>query len=60
ADNDDTLARYNAFCIRVEERAGHHVKLHEYCSTDVEGMVQRHLNVRFLPLSFSPQLYVTD
>ena len=31
---------------RVEERPGHHVKLYQYCSTDVQGMVQRHLRVR--------------
>lgn len=35
-----------------EERAGHHVKLHEYCSTDVDGMVQRHLHVRSVFLAF--------
>ena len=28
-----------------EERPGHHVKLYQYCSGDVDGMVQRHLHV---------------
>ncbi|EJD08290.1 uncharacterized protein FOMMEDRAFT_151047 [Fomitiporia mediterranea MF3/22] len=27
-----------------EEQAGHHVKLHKYCSTDVDNMVQRHIH----------------
>lgn len=30
----------------AEERPGHHVKLYQYCSGDVDGMVQRHLQVR--------------
>ncbi|KLO06550.1 SRF-like protein, partial [Schizopora paradoxa] len=33
-----------AVIIFAEERQGHHVKLHEYCSTNVDGMVQRHLH----------------
>ncbi|EJD03846.1 uncharacterized protein FOMMEDRAFT_154963 [Fomitiporia mediterranea MF3/22] len=36
ANNDDTTA---------EEQASHHVKLHEYCSTDVDNMVQRHIHL---------------
>ena len=40
-----TLA-FAMLCYETEERAGHHVKLHEYCSTDVDNMVQRHIHVR--------------
>ena len=41
------------YLLGTEERPGHHVKLHEYCSTDVNRMVQRHLHVRRI-FSFSP------
>lgn len=37
-----------------EERPGHHVKLYQYCSADINDIVQRHLRVRFLPLSQWP------
>lgn len=42
-NNDDAAA---------EERAGHHVKLHEYCSTDIDSMVQQHIHVRTCLLRF--------
>ncbi|KAL5492719.1 hypothetical protein ACEPAI_4166 [Sanghuangporus weigelae] len=38
------LCSVDVAVIIFEERAGHHVKLHEYCSTDVDNMVQRHLH----------------
>ncbi len=33
-----------------EERPGHHLKLYQYCSTDIQDMVQRHLRVRLFTL----------
>ena len=42
----------------LEERAGHHVKLHEYCSTDIDTMIQRHLHVRIDFSRVSPILPV--
>lgn len=51
--------RTNTICYPVtwenisaaEERPGHQVKLYQYCSGDVDGIVQRHLKVCLL---FSP------
>lgn len=37
------LCSVDVAVIIFEERPGHHVKLYQYCSGDVEGMVQRHL-----------------
>ncbi|KAI0766110.1 hypothetical protein BD413DRAFT_636420 [Trametes elegans] len=37
------LCSVDVAVIIFEERPGHHAKLYQYCSTDVNGMVQRHL-----------------
>ncbi|KAH9926887.1 uncharacterized protein B0H18DRAFT_824757, partial [Fomitopsis serialis] len=37
------LCSVDVAVIIFEERPGHHVKLFQYCSTDVNSMVQRHL-----------------
>ncbi|OCH96279.1 SRF-like protein [Obba rivulosa] len=37
------LCSVDVAVIIFEERPGHHVKLYQYCSTDVHSMVQRHL-----------------
>ncbi|KAI0923685.1 hypothetical protein AcV5_009162 [Taiwanofungus camphoratus] len=37
------LCSVDVAVIVFEERPGHHVKLYQYCSTDVHAMVQRHL-----------------
>ena len=37
--------------LSLEERPGHHAKLYQYCSTDVNGMVQRHLRVSVPPVA---------
>lgn len=42
------LCSVDVAVIIFEERPGHHVKLFQYCSTDVNSMVQRHLRVRVL------------
>ncbi|KZT64391.1 SRF-like protein [Daedalea quercina L-15889] len=47
------LCSVDVAVIIFEERPGHHVKLFQYCSTDVNSMVQRHLRVR-------PSLSPTD
>ncbi|KAL6309359.1 hypothetical protein BKA93DRAFT_723498 [Sparassis latifolia] len=37
------LCSVDVAVIIFEERPGHHVKLYQYCSTDVHSMVQRHI-----------------
>nr|VWP02232.1 Extracellular lipase (EC [Ganoderma boninense] len=37
------LCSVDVAVIIFEERQGHHAKLYQYCSTDVNGMVQRHI-----------------
>ena len=32
----------------AEDRPGHHLKLYQYCSTDIRDMVQRHIRVRLV------------
>jgi len=40
----------------LEERQGHHLKLYQYCSSDIHDIVQRQLRVRSLSPSLSPFL----
>ncbi|PIL24856.1 transcription factor [Ganoderma sinense ZZ0214-1] len=40
------LCSVDVAVIIFEERQGHHAKLYQYCSTDVNGMVQRHIRPR--------------
>ncbi|KAM5530137.1 hypothetical protein V8D89_011863 [Ganoderma adspersum] len=40
------LCSVDVAVIIFEERQGHHAKLYQYCSTDVNGMVQRHIRSR--------------
>ncbi|KAF6750646.1 hypothetical protein DFP72DRAFT_817410, partial [Ephemerocybe angulata] len=42
------LCSVDVAVIIFEERAGHHAKLYEYCSTDIRDMVSRHMRVRAL------------
>ncbi|KAF6760928.1 hypothetical protein DFP72DRAFT_777374, partial [Ephemerocybe angulata] len=37
------LCSVDVAVIIFEERAGHHAKLYEYCSTDIRDMVSRHM-----------------
>ncbi|KAF8635129.1 hypothetical protein AX15_000518 [Amanita polypyramis BW_CC] len=37
------LCSVDVAVIIFEERPGHHVKLYQYCSTDIQDMVQRHI-----------------
>ncbi|KAF9522359.1 hypothetical protein CPB83DRAFT_777192 [Crepidotus variabilis] len=37
------LCSVDVAVIIFEERPGHHVKLYQYCSSDIHDMVQRHL-----------------
>ncbi|KAK2467186.1 hypothetical protein APHAL10511_000735 [Amanita phalloides] len=37
------LCSVDVAVIIFEERPGHHLKLYQYCSTDIQDMVQRHL-----------------
>jgi hypothetical protein len=48
-------AQFFYFYQYEEERPGHHVKLYQYCSGDINDIVQRHLRVRFLRLCHWPR-----
>jgi len=45
-----TVAQFFYFYQFEEERPGHHLKLYQYCSADINDIVQRHIRVRFLRL----------